>query len=158
MISSLVARNTGSLDDAKDIFQDTMIVLYNKSIDPDFTLNCQLSTFIYSVSKKLLIKKLQIQNRILINDSDGDIEVEDTVGSTVAEDHLEWEKKYDIMNLALSKLGEPCKSLLEAFYINKKPMTQIATQFNYTNADNAKTQKYKCLMRLKKIFFTEFSK
>ena len=123
MISSLVARNSGSTDDAKDIFQDTMIVLYNKSIDPDFTLNCQLSTFIYSVSKKLFIKKLQTQSRILINDSDGDIEVEDTIGTLVTEEHLAWEKKYEVMNQAMSKLGEPCKSLLEAFYINKKPMT-----------------------------------
>ena len=28
--------------------------------------------------------------------------------------------------------------------------------FGYTNADNAKTQKYKCLMRLKKLFFAQY--
>jgi len=31
-------------------------------------------------------------------------------------------------------------------------MVEIAGDFGYTNADNAKNQKYKCLMRLKKIF------
>jgi hypothetical protein len=46
--------------------------------------------------------------------------------------------------------------LLEAYYIHKKQMQEIANQFNYTNADNAKTQKYKCLVRLKKLFFAEY--
>jgi DNA-directed RNA polymerase specialized sigma subunit len=59
------------------------------------------------------------------------------------------------MESALSKLGEPCKSLIEAYYFQKKNMQEIAANFGYTNADNAKTQKYKCLMRLKKLFFTK---
>jgi hypothetical protein len=46
--------------------------------------------------------------------------------------------------------------LLEAFYLKKQNMQVIAADFGYTNADNAKTQKYKCLMRLKKIFFSHY--
>ena len=56
----------------------------------------------------------------------------------------------------MSKIGEPCKSLLDAYYIQKKHMQEIAVDFGYTNADNAKTQKYKCLMRLKKLFFAQY--
>jgi len=47
--------------------------------------------------------------------------------------------------------------LLEAYYINRKGMTEISAEFGYTNADNAKNQKYKCLMRLKKLFFTQYN-
>jgi len=36
-------------------------------------------------------------------------------------------------------------------------MNDIAKQFGYTNADNAKNQKYKCLMRLKKLFFAQYN-
>jgi hypothetical protein len=61
-----------------------------------------------------------------------------------------WKGRWD-------SLGEPCKSLLEAFYIEKKSMDQIALTFGYTNADNAKNQKYKCLMRLKKLFFSQYN-
>jgi len=61
-----------------------------------------------------------------------------------------------MMENALQKIGEPCKSLLEAFYIEKKSMPEIAGIFGYTNADNAKTQKYKCLIRLKKLFFAQY--
>ena len=60
------------------------------------------------------------------------------------------------MNKAIGSLGEPCKSLLEAYYLQHRNMQEIAVEFGYTNADNAKNQKYKCLMRLKKIFFTHY--
>ena len=60
------------------------------------------------------------------------------------------------MDKALNNLGEPCKTLLEAYYMQKKSMVEIAGSFGYTNADNAKNQKYKCLMRLKKLFFSKY--
>jgi hypothetical protein len=61
------------------------------------------------------------------------------------------------MDRALNSLGEPCKSLLEGFYIKDLDMQTLAKDFGYTNADNAKNQKYKCLMRLKKLFFTQYN-
>jgi len=63
---------------------------------------------------------------------------------------------FELMEMALGKMGEPCKSLLDAYYLQKKSMQEIAAEFGYTNADNAKTQKYKCLVRLKKIFFSQY--
>jgi len=77
------------------------------------------------------------------------------------EEDLEMHQKrnadFAIMDRALNSLGEPCKSLLQSFYLDKKDMTQIADTFGYTNADNAKNQKYKCLMRLKKLFFAQYN-
>jgi hypothetical protein len=71
-----------------------------------------------------------------------------------------FEKKdaaYAIMDRALNSLGEPCKGLLEGYYLNKKGMQELAAEFGYTNSDNAKNQKYKCLMRLKKLFFSQYN-
>ena len=85
---------------------------------------------------------------------------EDMEEMVPVEDDLEMHEKrqldFNIMENAMSKIGEPCKSLLEAYYIQRKPMLLIATEFGYTNADNAKTQKYKCLVRLKKLFFAQY--
>ena len=72
------------------------------------------------------------------------------------EDHEKRNTEFSMMDKAMGSLGEPCKSLLEAFYMQKKNMQEIAGSFGYTNAENAKTQKYKCLMRLKKLFFTHY--
>lgn len=153
MIQNLVLNNNGTTDDAADIFQEAMIVLFEKSKNVDFELNCQLKTYLYSVCRRLWLKKLQQQQRFgrQTDDLEQVVPVEEEI-----EQHEKRQMDFSIMENALSKIGEPCKSLLEAYYIQKKPMQQIAEEFRYTNADNAKTQKYKCLVRLKKLFFAQY--
>ncbi|MEO6403919.1 MAG: sigma-70 family RNA polymerase sigma factor [Ferruginibacter sp.] len=153
MVQNFVVNNNGSTDDAADIFQEAMIVLYEKSVSGSFELNCQLKTFIYSVTRRLWLKKLQQMQRY----QPSNVEIEDTVA--VDEDIEQHEKNHNdfqLMEMAMTKIGEPCKSLLDAYYLQKKSMQEIATDFGYTNADNAKTQKYKCLVRLKKLFFAQY--
>ena len=153
MVQSLIINNNGSSDDAKDIFQEAMIVLYEKVRSGAFELNCQIKTFVYSVSRRLWLKRLQQQNRYAAsNDS---IEMVVAVEEDL-EDHEQRNAEFEMMEKAINSLGEPCKSLLEAYYLQKQNMQVIAANFGYTNADNAKNQKYKCLMRLKKIFFTHY--
>jgi RNA polymerase sigma factor (sigma-70 family) len=153
MVQSLVINNNGSADDAKDIFQEAMIVLYEKSRSGTFELHCQLKTYIYSVCRRLWLKRLQQQQKYLpeMNGLEDTVPVEDDLDR-----HDQQNRDFQLMEKALSSLGEPCKSLLEAFYLQKKNMSDIASGFGYTNSDNAKNQKYKCLMRLKKIFFSEY--
>jgi DNA-directed RNA polymerase specialized sigma24 family protein len=91
------------------------------------------------------------QNRFTITDGYETVVVDEEV-----EDHEKRNAEFNMMEKAMNGLGEPCKSLLEAFYIDKKSMQEIATGFGYTNAENAKNQKYKCLMRLKKLFFSQY--
>jgi RNA polymerase sigma factor (sigma-70 family) len=152
-IHSLIINNSGSSDDARDIFQEALVVLYEKVRMGSFELNCQLKTYLYAVCKRLWLKKLQHNSRLMV------VEMESAPPVLIEEDleaHEKKEAEYEALNKAIQNLGEPCKSLLEAYYINKLNMQDIATQFGYTNADNAKNQKYKCLMRLKKIFFSDF--
>jgi RNA polymerase sigma factor (sigma-70 family) len=154
MVQALVINNNGSSDDAKDIFQEAMIVLYQKVQSGSFELNCQIKTFVYSVSRRLWLKKLMQQNRFLI--------LEDGMNTVVVDEEVEEQEKrnaeFTMMEKAMSGLGEPCKSLLEAFYMQKRSMQDIAADFGYTNAENAKNQKYKCLIRLKKLFFSQYKK
>lgn len=152
MVQALVINNSGTADDAKDIFQEAMIVLYEKVQSGNFELNCQIKTFVYSVSRRLWLKRLMHQNRFLLSDSHEEaVSVDDEM-----EDHERRNSEFGMMEKAMNGLGEPCKSLLEAFYLQKKSMTEIAGSFGYTNAENAKNQKYKCLMRLKKLFFSQY--
>lgn len=153
MVQSLILNNNGSADDARDIFQETVIVLYEKAKSGSFELNCQLKTYVYSVSRRLWLKKLQQQQKYIPNIAglDETVPVEEEV-----ESHTQLNSEFQTMEKALLHLGEPCRSLIEAFYLQKKSMTDIAGHFGYTNADNAKNQKYKCLMRLRKLFFAEF--
>ena len=150
MILQLVLNNSGNEDDAKDVFQESVIVLYNKVKSGNFELNSKLKTFIYSVSRRLWLKRLNAQNRTIRNIEDYSefIPVEDDL-----ERHEEKDRQFEVMELALSQLGEPCKTIIEDYYMQNKSMQEICEKFGYTNSDNAKTQKYKCLQRLKKLFF-----
>ncbi|MGZ8541323.1 MAG: RNA polymerase sigma factor [Chitinophagaceae bacterium] len=151
-VQSLIINNNGTADDAKDIFQEAMIVLYEKARSGNFELSCQIKTYVYSVSRRLWLKRLQHASRYSGEISGADVvQVEDDI-----EEHSRRDAEFEMMEKAILGLGEPCKSLLEAFYLQKKNMQEIAASFGYTNAENAKTQKYKCLIRLKKIFFTHY--
>jgi RNA polymerase sigma factor (sigma-70 family) len=149
MVQSLIVNNNGHPDDAKDIFQEAMIVLYERARSGSFELNCQLKTYLYSVCKRLWLKRLSQLQKI-------SPEVENLEETVPVEEELEIHEQHRMdfltMERSMRSLGEPCKSLLEAYYLQKKSMVEIAGSFGYTNADNAKNQKYKCLMRLKKLF------
>jgi RNA polymerase sigma factor (sigma-70 family) len=152
MIQALVVNNNGSTEDAKDIFQEAMIVLYEKVQSGTFELNCQIRTFVYSVSRRIWLKRLMHQNRFTLSDANHDfVSVDEEV-----EEHEKRNTEFAMMEKAMGGLGEPCKSLLDAFYMQKRTMQEIAAGFGYTNAENAKNQKYKCLMRLKKLFFSQY--
>lgn len=153
LIQNLVINNSGSEDDAKDIFQEALIVLYEKSKSGVFELNCQISTYIYAVSKRLWLKRLQNRSRydLMENGVEEPVFVEDDITL-----HEKRNSQFGMMEHALAMIGEPCKSLLEAYYMGKQNMQEIADAFGYTNADNAKNQKYKCLMRLRKLFFAQY--
>jgi RNA polymerase sigma factor (sigma-70 family) len=152
LIQALVVNNSGGTEDAKDIFQEAMIVLYQKVQFGSFELNCQIKTFVYSVCRRLWLKRLMQQSRYSLHENTDDLVIVDDD----MEDHEKRNTEFSMMEKAMGSLGEPCKSLLEAFYMQKKNMQEIAGSFGYTNAENAKTQKYKCLMRLKKLFFTHY--
>jgi RNA polymerase sigma factor (sigma-70 family) len=152
MVQSLIINNNGSTDDAKDIFQEAMIVLYEKARSGSFELNCQIKTYVYSVCRRLWLKRLQQANRFM---EIGNIETVVPVDEDM-EGHEKRNREFGMMEKAIDSLGEPCKSLLEAYYLQKRNMQEIAFEFGYTNAENAKNQKYKCLVRLKKIFFTHY--
>jgi RNA polymerase sigma factor (sigma-70 family) len=153
MVQALIVNNNGTAEDARDIFQEAMLVLYEKARSGNFELNCQLKTYIYSVCRRLWLKRLQQLQRYSteINGIAEVVQVEEDM-----EKHEARNLEFSVMEKALLSIGEPCKSLLEAYYLQKRNMADIAASFGYTNADNAKNQKYKCLARLKKLFFAQY--
>jgi len=156
LVQALVVNNSGTIDDAKDLFQEAMMVLFEKARSGNFELNCQIRTYLYSIARRLWLKKLNQGNRQAADFDDTNetmILVDDDV-----QEHEQKNAAFEMMHSAINNLGEPCKSLLESFYFKNKSMLDIAQDFGYTNAENAKTQKYKCLMRLKKIFFSQYKK
>jgi RNA polymerase sigma factor (sigma-70 family) len=150
MILKLVINNNGDEDDAKDIYQEAIIVLHDKIKRGDFELSSKLKTFLYSVCRRLWLKKLNQRSKFSgnVEDYEDFFPVDEDI-----DQYEERDKQFNMMHAALDNLGEPCKTIISDFYIHNKSMQEICEKFGYTNSDNAKTQKYKCLQRLKKLFF-----
>ena len=155
IITSWILKNGGDGTDAADIFQEAMVVLFGKSQNEDFRLTYRISTYLFAVCKHLWYTKLQQSQKQALH-LPGDAGLDDGADWTYEDDikaQEEREGHYEQLNAALQQLGEPCSSLLRAFYQHDKSMQEIAAAFGYTNPDNAKTQKYKCLARLRRIFY-----
>ena len=54
-ITNYVTSNSGSDSDAEDIFQEALIVIYQKLRDDKLILRASLSTFIFSICKNLCV-------------------------------------------------------------------------------------------------------
>ena len=149
VVSHFIFNNNGSIDDAKDVYQEAIIIFYEKVIGENFEINCKIGTYLYSVCRRIWLRKLAGKSNYTgkIDDFEGFLPIEESENEYK-------EENFEAMSTSLNKLGEPCKTLIEDFYIHNLNMNTISEKFGYTNADNAKNQKYKCLMRLKKLFFS----
>lgn len=150
MAVNLICSNSGTEQEAKDIYQEAVIAFYERAQEPGFLLTCKIKTYLYAVCRRLWLKRLAEKKRFSI--SIPETETFDGVETEVQEAE-EREVSFTRMSESLHALGEPCRSIIEDFYIHDFSMEIISEKFGYTSADNAKNQKYKCLQRLKKLFF-----
>ncbi len=157
IITKWIITNGGDEDQAKDIIQDAMIVLYQKAKDITFCLSCAIGTYLFAICKRLWYKKFQKKQYLLEQQTDFQDEQNNLEENTANEEKditafLEQEKNYELLNKALDTLGAPCSEMLKFFYIHKLSMNEIAEKMGYANTETTKVQKYKCLNRLKKIY------
>lgn len=152
MVRSLILSNSGSESEAKDVYQEAVIAFYERVQDHNFILTCKIKTYLYAVCRRLWLKRLSEKKRFhgKIEDHETFIGIEEEVDEVQNK-----ESEFQLMKLSLEALGEPCRTIITDFYIANLSMEDITLKFKYTNADNAKNQKYKCLQRLKKLFFKE---
>lgn len=153
-VQHLVIANSGTDQDAKDIYQETIIIVYEKLRFGNTTLTCSLKTFIYSIARNLWLKKLNRTNKksVSIEENESFLDLSDDLHQAQNNEHL-----YLKIEQAMESLGEPCRSLIEDFYLKGLNLASITDKYAYNNSDTAKTQKYKCLMRLKRMFLNDIS-
>lgn len=151
--------------DIEDIFQDAIIVLYENIINRDFVLapNTSLQTYLNSVCRNLLLKKIGNnktvelnENKELDDDNDDSMRFNPLITDSLEEFEDSTEQQYNAIEKALEKMkaaGGHCYELLTLFWYHRKSMNELTEIFGYTNAANTKSQKAKCQKRLEKITF-----
>jgi len=147
-IRKFIKSSGGDDADAQDIFQDALLVLYRNAQKVDFELTCAPGTYLYSVARFLWKDALKKKYKEV--HFDYDIRRDEAIESDI-ERHQEQQSQLTQLGKILQQLGEKCKALLQAYYYKKMSMKEIAQTFEYSSVNSAKTQKYKCIERAKKI-------
>ncbi len=143
-IEVFITQHGGNSEDARDVFQESLLILYKKAQQPDFQLTASVGTYLYSVCKYIWKDQLKKKNRQL-SEGQPTIDIQSTVNN-----HWEEEARWAKLDRVLQALGDKCKRILQLFYYQKKSMDEIASTMGFKNTNTAKTQKYKCIERAKK--------
>ena len=169
-VMALVTRNTGSPDDAEDILQESLIILWERVRTGKHEYTAQLGTFIYATARNLWLQRLARRNREVPSGqmqfpsnaprgsggiSGSDRRNEPTDGDPDPLALLTNEEEASAIARAINHLGDPCRQLLLSFYWEELTMEQIATKMGFANAETAKSKKYQCKKALER-FLREF--
>ena len=146
MMTRVVINNSGSEDEAKDIYQEALVAFWQKAISGQLVLTSKISTYLYSVCLNLWRKELDRKGRF--TDSDDE---------EYTYQEFERKERIRIINDCIGELGETCRKMLTYHYFDGLSMSDIAKKLNLANTDTAKTKKYKCKKKLDLMIKRKYS-
>ncbi len=147
VIVDMVVKNSGKKEDAADIFQDALIVLYEKVRKNELVLNCTIRTYLYSVARNLWFNRIRkLQRETALEDQAKTIPIEPEA-LTILESS---EQTNLVMNL-LNQLGESCQQVIRYYYYEQLKMKEIAKKMGFANDQIAKNKKSTCLKKLRNL-------
>ncbi|MFL5764414.1 MAG: RNA polymerase sigma factor [Bacteroidia bacterium] len=140
VVKKMVLASGGRSEDAEDLYQEALIVLYRKAMHPDFKLTSGINTYLYSICRYMWNDQLRKKQKQPV----------ETIGQALIDEseflsEIESEKQFLLAEQAITSLGERCREILLLFYFRSKPLKDIAAKMGYSSEATAKNQKYKCL-------------
>lgn len=143
-IKVFILRNRGSIEDAKDVYQDALLVIYQKVSRDNLALSCSFQTYLYSVCRLLWLKQLKT-NQIEKNAAE-----ETGMYIELGEDILdvfEKNERYKLYQQHFQKLSFSCQKVLELFLAGIS-LREIANILGFKSEHYAKKRKYQCKEKL----------
>ena len=133
-----------------DLYQDSCLVLWQNIRDDKLredNLTSSLETYLISVGKYSMMARDRKYKEILDDDAISRLRF---VESDEEELKSRIERE-DYINNLVANMKPPCSELLKAFYWDRLSGQQIANKLGYSNPDSVKTQKHKCMGKLKAL-------
>jgi RNA polymerase sigma factor (sigma-70 family) len=139
-----VKQHGGTMDDAKDVFQETIIALDKAIRLGSFRGKCALNTFFMSIAKWQWVSNRRKSKGYLefnINEHDGTVEI-------IEHKILETERCQIIQEI-LAKIGQRCKEILRLHKLEDCTMVEIAEKLGLSSPELAKKNAYECRKKFK---------
>jgi RNA polymerase sigma factor (sigma-70 family) len=146
LITAYITKNQGSVDEAKDIFQDAVIRFYKSVKTGAFQEKCSISTFIFGISRNLWINYTKQKSRMVSDDK-----IRFAQDSANLEEDLVSEEKVNVVNKLLEMLGEQCHQLLRYTVYDGLSMREVVALMGFSSEDVAKTYNYRCKQKMLKL-------
>jgi RNA polymerase sigma factor (sigma-70 family) len=141
-INFFIKKNSGDDDDANDIFQESVIIIYRKLKANDLVLDCTFETYIYSICRFLWLK--QLEKRKLEKEKIKDNhEYNDDIYDDGLEKVADLNERYRLYQKHFTNLGKDCQKILQ-LYFDKVPLKNIAQIMGFKSEKYAKKRKFKC--------------
>ncbi len=148
-VTAFVVRNSGTRDDAEDLLQEAVIVLWERVRSGQFHYSSALSTFIFATARNKWLRLLARKRKELPMVHNGN---EIASGDASSLEIVIEEEETIKMRMALDKLGDPCRTILLLYYYDECSMQEIAQRMGFANADSVKSKKYQCKKALERAF------
>ncbi len=152
-VESLVLKNNGTKEHAKDIFQEAFLAVWQNIKQDKFIPRSESSIngYLYTIAKNKWMDVLRSKGykKTIVASQLQHFEIKDEENNDMDDDILKDNRLQDVM-LAFKNLGEACKSLLRKFYFEKKSMNLIAEELSLDSA-STRNKKYRCMQKLKAI-------
>jgi len=149
-IEDFVVNNSGSIEEAKDIFQEGVIALYQNIESGRYQLSAstKVSSYLFQICKFQWYSVLRSSHKKTVVSSidNQDPGVHD---SGFDMDIMAWEENKFVRD-AIDKLGDNCRRLLISFYYDEKSMKEIADTLGQ-RTNSVKNAKYRCMQKLKEL-------
>jgi len=137
-VARYVHQKGGTLDEARDIFQDALVIFYEKTVVQEAEIHSTNEAYIFGIARHLWSKKFRENSRTDDKELPTHLFEEET-----PEPSTERIARY------LEVAGKKCMALLRAFYYDKLNMREITEQFGFSGERSATVQKHKCIEKLR---------
>lgn len=147
VINWITRKHRCSLEEAKDIYQDAIVIFYNNTVKGKIPeINFSISSYLHEIVRRQFLSKLKKESKM----SRGVLDLIEDQSMQIEEDTQEYQRKMDIVHRAMQELSDTCKKLIELRYFTELTMESICELLGYKNPDTAKNLKYKCMRILRR--------
>ena len=140
IVRFFVIKNSGTDEDAKDVFQEAIILVYKRLKDGTLDLTCAFKTYLYSVCRILWLRQLEKRKirKEVVTDSQVFVSLDDDVEEQSAE-----QEQFRIYQKHFQILPKDCQEILQLF-LKKVPLKEIAQKMNIKSDKYLKKKKFIC--------------